>query len=76
MIVLKFGGTSVASAEAITRVADIVAGRMAERPVVVVSAMGKTTDRLLELMGQAGFEGAHRLDDRFYQPVLVGTKPA
>ena len=49
MIVLKFGGTSVANAEAIARVADIVAGRMAERPVVVVSAMGKTTDRLLEL---------------------------
>ena len=49
MIVLKFGGTSVGSAEAIERVADIVAGRVAERPLVVVSAMGKTTDRLLEL---------------------------
>ena len=49
MIIPKFGGTSVASAEAIERVADIVAARAAERPVVVVSAMGKTTDRLLEL---------------------------
>ena len=49
MIILKFGGTSVGSAEAIERVADIVAGRVAERPLVVVSAMGKTTDRLLEL---------------------------
>jgi SAM-dependent methyltransferase len=32
------------------------------------------TRRLLELMRQAGFAGARRLDDVFYQPVLVGTK--
>lgn len=53
MIVMKFGGTSVQNAEAIERVAGIVAGRRAERPVVVVSAMGKTTDRLLELASTA-----------------------
>lgn len=34
------------------------------------------TDRLLDLMGQAGFERVRRLDDVFYQPVLVGTRPA
>src|SRR5213593_306946 len=49
MIVMKFGGTSVESAEAIERVAGIVAGRQKDAPVVVVSAMGKTTDRLLKL---------------------------
>ena len=48
MIVMKFGGTSVESAAAIERLAGIVMARLAEQPVVVVSAMGKTTNRLLE----------------------------
>lgn len=48
MIVMKFGGSSVESAEAILRVAGIVQARADRRPVVVVSAMGKTTNRLLE----------------------------
>ena len=43
MIVMKFGGTSVESAEAIERVAGIVRDRLDRRPVVVVSAMGRTT---------------------------------
>lgn len=47
MIVMKFGGSSVESAVAIERVAGIVRSRLAEQPVVVVSAMGKTTNRLL-----------------------------
>lgn len=47
MIVMKFGGTSVESAAAMERVAFIVKARLARRPVVVVSAMGKTTNRLL-----------------------------
>ena len=47
MIVMKFGGTSVESAEAIRRVASIVAARVASKPLVVVSAMGKTTNRIL-----------------------------
>jgi aspartate kinase len=46
---MKFGGTSVENAEAIGRVVSIVAGRRAQQPLVVVSAMGKTTDRLLQL---------------------------
>lgn len=49
MIVMKFGGSSVESAKAIQRVASIVRDRMQEQPVVVVSAMGKTTDQLLEI---------------------------
>ena len=44
---MKFGGSSIESAEALERVAGIVAGRASRQPVVVVSAMGKTTDRLL-----------------------------
>jgi aspartate kinase len=53
MIVMKFGGTSVESAAAIARVAGIVRARQARRPVVVVSAMGKTTNKLLEIAGAA-----------------------
>ena len=53
MIVMKFGGTSVESAEAIRRVAGIVRERLDQRPVVVVSAMGKTTNKLLEIANRA-----------------------
>jgi aspartate kinase len=53
MIVMKFGGTSLESAAAIERVASIVKARVERRPVVVVSAMGKTTNRLLALAADA-----------------------
>ncbi len=51
LVVQKFGGTSVADAERIRAVADHVARtrRSGEGVVVVVSAMGKTTDDLLRL---------------------------
>jgi len=49
MIVAKFGGTSVADAGAIARLAEIVRKRAADRPVVVVSALAKVTDALLAL---------------------------
>ena len=49
MIVMKFGGTSVESAAAIERVASIVKERLDRKPIVVVSAMGKTTNKLLAL---------------------------
>jgi len=54
MIVMKFGGTSVEDAKAIERVASIVKGRLAQRPVVVVSAMAKVTDTLLTMAKAAG----------------------
>ena len=54
LIVQKYGGTSVASAARIRRVsrriADTVAG--GQQVVVVVSAMGHTTDRLISLAQQ------------------------
>jgi aspartate kinase len=53
MIVMKFGGTSVESAAAIERVAGIVKARESRRPVVVVSAMGKTTNKLLAIANAA-----------------------
>jgi aspartate kinase len=52
-VIMKFGGTSVADAEAMNRVIGIVRRQWAENPndrppVVVVSAMSKVTDRLVE----------------------------
>ena len=49
MIVCKFGGTSVQDAEAMTRLAQIIGARRKLQPVVVASAMGKTTNQLLEV---------------------------
>ena len=48
MIVMKFGGTSVEDPECVERVACIVRDRLQLRPAVVVSAMGKTTQMLLD----------------------------
>lgn len=53
MIVMKFGGTSVESQEAVARVAQIVQTYVKRQPVVVVSAMGKTTNKLLEAAREA-----------------------
>src|SRR5579862_8589657 len=53
MIVMKFGGSSVESAEAIGRLAQIVEREIARQPVVVVSAMGKTTQQLLTMASEA-----------------------
>jgi len=53
MIVMKFGGTSVESATAIGRIASIVKARAGQKPVVVVSAMGKTTNKLLAIAAAA-----------------------
>jgi aspartate kinase len=53
MIVMKFGGTSVESAEAIDRVTRIVKRELHRHPIVVVSAMGKTTNKLLEAAKEA-----------------------
>ena len=52
MKVLKFGGTSVGTAEALQQVKRIVEGR-SESVIVVVSALGGVTDRLLDAAGMA-----------------------
>ena len=82
MIVMKFGGTSVQDAAAISRVAAIVRGRLAEKPVVVVSALSKVTDALLNV-GRAAGSGdrdgalaqARNLRERHYNTAseLLGT---
>ncbi|WP_211289442.1 aspartate kinase [Luteimicrobium subarcticum] len=54
LIVQKFGGSSVADAESVKRVAKRIAAtrRAGNDVVVVVSAMGDTTDELLDLAQQ------------------------
>jgi aspartate kinase len=54
LVVQKFGGTSVADADRMRAVADHIARtkRSGDDVVVVVSAMGKTTDDLLHLAEQ------------------------
>ena len=53
MIIMKFGGTSVANFEAITRAVFIVGGRLNQKPVVVVSALSKVTDLLYRISDAA-----------------------
>ncbi len=54
IVVQKYGGSSVADVEKLGRVADkvVAAKRAGDQVVVVVSAMGKTTDQLLALAKQ------------------------
>ena len=52
--VLKFGGSSVGSAEALRRAAGIVRAELPAGGLVVVSALKGTTDRILEACAAAG----------------------
>ena len=53
MIIMKFGGTSVANFEAITRTIFIIGGKLDQKPVVVVSALSKVTDLLYRISDAA-----------------------
>ena len=54
VVVQKYGGTSVATAQRILAVADRIERNLSETPrlVVVLSAMGSTTDELVSLANQ------------------------
>ncbi|MEA3285219.1 MAG: aspartate kinase [Synergistota bacterium] len=58
-VVLKFGGSSVGSAEKIRAVSERISGFLERgcKVAVVVSAMGDTTDRLLELAHSVAPDG-------------------
>jgi aspartate kinase len=62
LVVQKYGGTSVADAERIKRVAERIStrGLAGDRVVVVVSAMGHTTDELIALARQMTDEPEER----------------
>ena len=50
MIVFKFGGASVKSAEAVKNVADILQRYPNEKIAIVISAMGKTTNAMEDIV--------------------------
>ncbi|MFY9344436.1 MAG: bifunctional aspartate kinase/homoserine dehydrogenase I, partial [Planctomycetota bacterium] len=83
MIAHKFGGSSVANAERIGAVADILLARP-ERQVVVISAMQGVTDALIALVGKAAAKddgwraGADALEQRHVttaRELLGGAAP-
>ena len=53
MVVMKFGGTSVANCEAITRTIGIIESKLEKKPVVVVSALSGITDLLYAICDAA-----------------------
>ncbi len=53
MIVMKFGGSSVANAQRIKHLSSIISSYQDKKPLVVLSAMGDTTDHLLEAADNA-----------------------
>lgn len=68
LLVMKFGGTSMGSSERMRAAAAIIATQQTNRPVlVVVSAMSKVTDLLLETLRRA------ELGDRAAVDVNIAT---
>jgi aspartate kinase len=64
-VVIKFGGADLADGEKIQRAARMVAEAPYKEMVVVVSAMGKTTDSLISTLAQLG-----GVDDSDYAEVI------
>ena len=87
MIVLKFGGTSIADTERIRAVGDIIEKALPRKPVVVLSALAGVTDTLIRLAqgaldkGQTSIETIRRrhlkvvqaldLDDEIIKDLLA-----
>jgi aspartate kinase len=76
MLVFKFGGASVKSAEAVKNLAEIVGGYK-ENLVVVVSAMGKMTNALEEVVyryfhQKGGLDEAIRLVEDYHLGIMEG----
>jgi bifunctional aspartokinase / homoserine dehydrogenase 1 len=79
---MKFGGTSVGSAERISAACDLIAKEAAHRPVLaVVSAMSKITDLLLDTTrhaeggDQAGIDGNLKVLETRHFEAAAGLLP-
>lgn len=72
-LVMKFGGASVATPEHFSRIADIIKQRKKDYPriVIVISAMGSTTDDLIALAKQVNSDPPRREYDML---VSVGER--
>ncbi|XVF02141.1 hypothetical protein REPUB_Repub04eG0150300 [Reevesia pubescens] len=75
--VMKFGGSSVASAERMKEIAHLIQSFNEERPVIVLSAMGKTTNKLLlagEKAVSCGISNAAQIEElRFIKDLHLRT---
>lgn len=60
MQVFKFGGASVKDASSVKNVVKILETYATEKTIIVVSAMGKTTNKL-ELLAQSYFKGSDQM---------------
>ncbi len=68
LLVMKFGGTSVGSAERMKAACDLIAAEAGRRPVLaVVSAMSKITDLLLDTTRHAEGGDQAGLDNNLRQ---------
>ncbi len=70
MIVMKFGGTSIQDTTAIRRAIKAVSKRLNQTPIVILSAMGKTTDKLLEI-AQYASEGHLEMAEQIHSEVKI-----
>src|SRR5574341_2161409 len=52
MIIMKFGGTSLGGADRIKNAAYLIRSNLKKKPIVVVSAVSKVTDSLIQLANQ------------------------
>jgi aspartate kinase len=76
MIVMKFGGSSVADAARLRHVADIVKAQLERKPLLVLSAMGDTTDHLLEAGNNALNKGKVEIESvkKLHQATIKSLK--
>jgi aspartate kinase len=65
MLVFKFGGASVKSSEAVRNIAGILKRYQSEQIVVVVSAMGKTTNALERIIEHYANRESEKLNSEF-----------
>jgi aspartate kinase len=76
MIVMKFGGSSIADAARLRHVAEIVRTQLARKPALVLSAMGDTTDHLLEAADNALNNGKIEIENikKLHQATIKNLK--
>ena len=79
MVVPQFGGSSLANAERVQRVAHIIEENRALRPIAVLSAMGDTTDDLmaaaeLALKGTVSIESIESLHRQTAQELGIAVE--
>ena len=65
MKVFKFGGASVKDAESVRNIAVILEKYLDEQLIIIISAMGKTTNAL-ELLAKAAFEKSTDVDEQYH----------